>query len=157
MSVVLRDANPLDAGAMAGILHGFNCETEWMPDLHSGAEALSFCGSMIERGWVRVAEHLGRVAGFCARDGGDIVALYVRSDLRGQGIGRALLQEAQTCQPELALWTFVANTGAQRFYERAGFHCVRRGDGSRNDEGFPDLFYEWRAAGQAQERTSHVA
>jgi hypothetical protein len=40
-------------------------------------------------------------------------------------------------------WTFVSNEGAQRFYRRHGFHEVERTDGTRNEEGAPDILFAW--------------
>jgi ribosomal protein S18 acetylase RimI-like enzyme len=63
---------------------------------------------------------------------------------RGQGIGSDLLRQAQAAAPALTLWTFQANTGAQRFYLRHGFREALRTQGEANDEGLPDIRYEWQ-------------
>lgn len=141
----LRAAHPLDAGVLGQILHGFAAETDWMPDLHSKAETIAYCGSMIDRNWVSVAEQDGRPAAFLARDGAVIHALYVQPAARGQGLGRALLSGAKAQTDRLELWTFQANHGAQRFYMREGFIEMRRTDGAGNDERLPDILFGWRA------------
>ena len=46
----------------------------------------------------------------------------------------------------LSLYTFQVNDGARRFYERHGFVVAALGDGSDNEEGQPDIRYEWRPA-----------
>lgn len=145
MSVELRAARSTDAGAIGDILHAFNRDTAWMPDLHSAAETLSFCGTMIDRGWVTVAVVAGSVRGFIARDGAEICSLYVAQGDTGQGIGRHLLEAAKRDAERLELRTFVANTGAQRFYLRHGFVEAGRGDGQRNDENLPDIAYVWES------------
>lgn len=43
----------------------------------------------------------------------------------------------------LRLWTFVSNERTQRFYLRRGFREVERTDGSRSEEGSPDIQYAW--------------
>jgi hypothetical protein len=43
----------------------------------------------------------------------------------------------------LRLWTFQANAGARRFYERHGFGATEFTAGD-NEEGAPDIRYEWR-------------
>ncbi|MFE9853014.1 GNAT family N-acetyltransferase [Streptomyces sp. NPDC005576] len=59
-------------------------------------------------------------------EGGELYTLYVRPDRTGAGTGGALLAEimgraAADGFPTLALWVLRENTGARRFYERAGF------------------------------------
>lgn len=146
MSWVLRAADPLDAGAVGGILADWAGQTDWMPQLYSGAEVIGFAGQMIDRGWVTLACSSGGrdVLGFLARDGCVVHALYVAR--RGQGIGGALIAQAQAEVSDLSLRCFAANRGAQRFYERQGFFVVDRGDGAENDEGLPDIGYQWRRA-----------
>lgn len=147
---MIRPAQPTDAGAVAAILSQFIDTTDWMPRLYTRAEELSFAGLMVDRGWVDVAEPEGPgrgVAGFMARHSGFIHALYVARDHRGKGIGARLLDHAKAEAATLELHTFQANTGAQRFYARAGFREVGRGDGrgdgSVNDEGLPDIRLIW--------------
>lgn len=142
---ILRAARSTDAGKIAEILHRFEVDTPWMPKQHTGAEAISFCGTMIDRGWVTIAQIDGRVEGFLALEGAEICALYVRDTARGQGLGRLLLDCAKSVQSPLQLWTFAANEGAQRFYLREGFVEQSRTDGAGNDEGLPDIQYIWPA------------
>lgn len=146
MTIDLRNARSTDAGKIAEILHRFEMETPWMPKQHSGAEAVAFCGAMIDRGWVTVAHDGSQVLGFLARDGAEICALYVMPQVCGQGIGKRLLDVAKSAEARLTLWTFQANEGAQRFYLREGFTEQQRSDGSRNDEGLPDIAYLWSQA-----------
>ncbi|KIC50465.1 GNAT family N-acetyltransferase [Tateyamaria sp. ANG-S1] len=143
----LRPAQPTDAGAVGAILSGFIDCTAWMPRIHTRAEDLSFAGHMIERGWVTVAEQSGQICAFSARNGADVHALYVDAGAQGQGIGADLLAEMQAASDHLTLWTFETNTGAQRFYLRHGFVEVERTDGVRNDEGLPDIRYDWYKEG----------
>ena len=71
--------------------------------------------------------------------------LYVRSDLKGQGIGSLLLDVVEATHPEgFELWVFESNTGARRLYERRGLVVVERTDGSGNEEKSPDLRMAWR-------------
>ena len=100
-----------------------------------------------------VAERGGAVAGFLAVDGeGFVAGLYVAGPARGQGVGTALVEAAKAARPEgLTLWTFVANAGARRFYARHGFVEAGRTDGE-NDEGLPDIRFDWRARGVTRRR-----
>jgi GNAT superfamily N-acetyltransferase len=147
---VIRPAQPTDAGAVAAILSHFIDTTDWMPRLYTRAEELSFAGIMVDRGWVLVVTPEGNgaeIAGFMALDAGFIHALYVAQAQRGQGVGQRLLNHAKAVSNRLELNTFQANTGAQRFYARASFREVGRGDGcgqgSVNDEGLPDIRLIW--------------
>ena len=140
----LRAATPLDAGRVGEILSGFIDGTEWMPRVHTRAEDLAHAGDLIARGWVTVVEKEGTVKGFLAQDRSVIQSLYIVPDAQGQGYGTALLMRAQERADLLTLWTFEANRGAQRFYERHGFTERQRTDGAGNDEGLPDIEYEWR-------------
>jgi GNAT superfamily N-acetyltransferase len=140
----LRMARDLDAGAVGAILSEFVDTSDWMPRIHTRAEDIAHAARMIELGRVHMAEDKGTVVGFCARNGYDLDALYVIAEKRGQGVGAALLRHAQSAVDRLELWTFQANTGAQRFYLRHGFVEVQRTDGSGNDEGLPDIQYEWQ-------------
>ncbi|WP_370400790.1 GNAT family N-acetyltransferase [Sulfitobacter sp. JB4-11] len=140
----VRAARSTDAGAVGAILSEFIDTTEWMPRVHTRAEDLSFAGMMIARGWVSVAEEQGAVVGFAACDGVDLNALYVARQARGRGVGSRLLHAVMSDRKALELWTFEANTGAQRFYARHGFVEVARTDGARNDEQLPDIRYVWK-------------
>ena len=67
--------------------------------------------------------------------------------MTGPGLGTRLLDRAKAERPDgLDLWTFQANTGARRFYERHGFVEVARTDGD-NEEGAPDVRLAWRSDG----------
>ncbi|NIZ61798.1 GNAT family N-acetyltransferase [Sedimentitalea sp. CY04] len=143
MSCVIRPAHSGDVRATAEIVHQFQEETAWMPKLYSLEEVVGFCRAMIDRGWVIVAQSQGRVVGFLARDQEEVCSLYLLSNERGNGFGRALLASAKASSPRLLLRTFVANEAAQRFYHRQGFIEIGRGDGSTNEEELPDIYLQW--------------
>jgi ribosomal protein S18 acetylase RimI-like enzyme len=46
----------------------------------------------------------------------------------------------------MRLYAFQRNTRARGFYERRGFVAVEFGDGSGNEEGEPDVLYQWTPA-----------
>ncbi|MBW4981939.1 GNAT family N-acetyltransferase [Mameliella sp. CS4] len=123
----------------------------WKPRLHSAAQDIAHVGTLIDRGWVTVAELGPEVAGFLAREGYEIHALFVAGWAQGRRLGSALLEQAKTQADRLELWTFQQNEGAQRFYLRHGFAETRRTNGD-NEEGLPDIHYLWRRdAGALQE------
>ncbi|NOC46552.1 GNAT family N-acetyltransferase [Ruegeria sp. HKCCD7559] len=145
MTTILRRARPTDAGTIGSILHGFVLENDWMPELHSCAETIAFCGRMIDLEWVTVAETEAGVVGFLALDGREIHSLYLDASVRGRGIGRQLLDHAKSARSELSLYAFQNNARACRFYERNGFAEVARSDGADNDENLPDIRFVWRS------------
>lgn len=146
----LRPARSTDAGKVGGILTEFVAETDWMPKLHTGAEDIRFAGHMIDRGWVTVAVQNDTICGFSARDGVEVNCLYIASNTRGQGCGRALLDAMKTQSDTLDLWTFQANQPAQKFYQKHDFTEVERTDGATTDEKLPDIRYRWQKQRSAQ-------
>jgi GNAT superfamily N-acetyltransferase len=68
----------------------------------------------------------------------------------GRGIGAVLLAHAlRSLAPPVRLYTFQANAGARRFYERHGFAAIEFSDGQANEERRPDVLYEFAAPGNA--------
>ena len=66
--------------------------------------------------------------------------------LVNQGIGTLLLTHAmRTLALPICLYTFQANTGARRFYERYGFVPMEFTDGQANEERCPDVLYKLQA------------
>lgn len=92
---------------------------------------------------VWVAESDGAVIALLALHGDWIEHLYVDPDRVGAGVGSALLDVAKRERPGgLRLWTFEANAGARRFYERHGLTPTATTAGD-NEEGAPDIHYVW--------------
>lgn len=85
----------------------------------------------------------GQIVGLLVLAGDWIDQLYLAPGWTGHGVGSRLLRIAKQVRPSgLQLWTFQANTGARRFYERHGFVAREETDGA-NEEGAPDVRYEW--------------
>jgi GNAT superfamily N-acetyltransferase len=116
--------------------------------VHTDAEVHEWFGVHVVRRcelWL-ADDGTSRLAGILALDGEWVDQLYVDPDRTGAGIGSRLLAVAKRERPHgLRLWTFASNTGAQRFYERHGFVAVDRTDGRGNEEGAPDILYEYRS------------
>lgn len=145
MKLSIQVATPKDADECAAILTHWIDHTAWMPRVHTPDDERAFLRDLIKRGWVTVALQDGTLAGFLASDGPEIHALYLAKDMRAKGIGSKMLEQAKQAQDALFLWTFQANLPAQGFYLRQGFREVARTDGTGNDEGLPDIRYEWSA------------
>jgi len=130
----IRRAGPEDAGALGKILSDWIDATSWMPQLYSREGNRSFVAGLIDG--VEVLTEAG-ARGFIACESGEVRALYLAPEVRGRGLGSALL--AGLGDRALTLWTFEANTGAIAFYRRAGFVEIARSDGARNEENLPDI------------------
>jgi ribosomal protein S18 acetylase RimI-like enzyme len=90
-----------------------------------------------------VAEQDGRVVAVLVLRGESLDQLYVHPDRQREGIGSRLLSHAKRRRRRLRLHTFESNEPARAFYEKHGFRAVAFGDGTANDEGAPDILYEW--------------
>jgi GNAT superfamily N-acetyltransferase len=91
-----------------------------------------------------VADFRSEIGALMVLDNEWIDQLYVDPALTGRGIGGALLARAIQLRPTgLKLWTFQRNVRARSFYEAQGFAVVGSTTGD-NEEGAPDVCYEWR-------------
>ncbi|MEM7731737.1 MAG: GNAT family N-acetyltransferase [Pseudomonadota bacterium] len=84
------------------------------------------------------------IAGFMTFDQSRIEHLYLEPAETRQGLGSQLLEFAKSGRRLLSLYCFAENHAACRFYEYHGFKAVAHGEGSKNEEGAPDILYEWR-------------
>ncbi|MHC4550805.1 MAG: GNAT family N-acetyltransferase [Planctomycetota bacterium] len=115
-------------------------------DPHPCEEQLAYLERKVvpeNRVLVVVEEASSDVVGFLAVNQEQIAQLYVHVDYQGRGIGSSLLRYAKEhSHGRLRLFTFEANTDAQRFYERRGFKVIARG--FEEAWQLADLEYEWR-------------
>jgi ribosomal protein S18 acetylase RimI-like enzyme len=145
---MIRRATPEDAGEIAATFTAsFETLLTFLPNLHTREEHRHFINEIVpvdHELWV--AEEDGRVVALAAIGESTLGHLYVRPDYQGRGIGSALLDKTKELRPDgFTLWTFPQNERACRFYERHGLRAITHGDGSGNEEGLPDVQYEWRA------------
>lgn len=78
-------------------------------------------------------------------NGEELDQLYLLPGHFRRGLGSLLLDKARERSPaRLCLFTFQRNQAARAFYERHSFRIVDVNDGERNEEGEPDVLYEWR-------------
>ncbi len=147
----LRPATAEDAPTVA-LVHraAFGQALWWIPRLHTPEEDLAFFTTVVTEQQALVVESGGVVVGFSAYDTGWLNQLYVAPDHQNLGIGSRLLDEVKLAHQDqhptgrLSLWTFQANSGARRFYERHQFEAVEFTEGAGNEEREPDVRYEWR-------------
>ena len=151
--ILFRAATLYDADAVADVyLASRRAFLPFAPPVHSDDSVRQhFASTVVPAGSVTVAVARcgdGPVVGMMAvsQSGGIgwIDHLYLLPSAVGRGIGTRLLEQAKSVLGSpICLYTFQANLGARRFYERHGFHVVAFGDGSHNEERCPDVLYQW--------------
>jgi GNAT superfamily N-acetyltransferase len=147
--VSVRVAVPEDGPAIAALYTAARVAAvpQMPPALHTAEEDVAFLSGRLEddevTGWV--AEAGGEVLGFALCTPTFLDGLYIRPDLKGQGIGSLLLDVVEATHPDgYELWVFESNTGARRLYQRRGLVEVEYTDGSGNEEKAPDVRMAWR-------------
>ncbi len=128
---------------LAAILWSFTRDTPWLPQVRSRRTDLGLLTKVVRRGWVRLIRDGRGPAGFIARDGARVHAIYVHPRARGKGLGRLLLDDAKSCADRLELYVVQANKPARQFYAAQGFAEVSRSSGVGNDENLPDILMVW--------------
>lgn len=124
----------------------------YAPAAHSDDEIRAWVARLlVPTGGVTVAELDGRVAAAMATERAEalswITQMAVDPALVGRGVGSLLLVRAiSTLALPIRLYTFQANVGARRFYERHGFVVKQFSDGQGNEERCPDVLYELSAS-----------
>ncbi|MFT2110103.1 GNAT family N-acetyltransferase [Marinomonas sp. 2405UD68-3] len=68
-----------------------------------------------------VAEIDGKVEGFIALMGNEVGAVFLQPELHGKGIGKALMNKAQSLHDELEVEVFKVNAIGTAFYAKYGF------------------------------------
>jgi GNAT superfamily N-acetyltransferase len=151
VETVFRAATAADAARVAEVyLASRKAFLPYAPLAHADADVRRWVADvLIPTGGVTVAVEQGEIVGMMAlaRDGehGWIEQLYLDPSAVARGLGAALLERAKReFGAPIHLYTFQANVGARRFYERHGFRVLAFGDGSGNEEACPDVLYEWR-------------
>jgi len=142
--MIVRRATSVDAEDAARVFTASFASMTFVPKMHSSEEDRAFVRQQIADKEVWVAEHGDRILGLACWYDGWLEQLYVDPAHHNSGTGTALLTHVKKEHPKgLQLWTFQANAGARRFYERHGFVAVEFTDGSGNEENTPDVRYVW--------------
>lgn len=148
MPLILRRATSADATELTEVyLRSRNTLASYAPLAHSEAAVRDWVANiLIPTGSVTVAVNNDRLVGMAAHSIVDGVAwldqLYVCPQFKRQGIGTSLLKSVKSqTDGKLQLYTFQMNHDAAAFYERHGFVAIAYSDGSRNEEGCPDVLY----------------
>ncbi len=145
MTVRIREAEPKDAEAIAGVhvrswqaAYRGQLTDDYLDGLSVQERVEQHRGALASPGERRtwVAEEGGRVVGFAvtgpSQDAdadertGELYAIYLEPDRFGSGIGKTLSDHAVADLRErgfrtATLWVLETNDGARRFYEREGW------------------------------------
>jgi len=155
LKIALRAAADSDAPAVAGVLIASRAAfIPYAPMAHSPFDVRQWVrGTLIPGGGVTVACVSGAVVGVLATSESEGVAwidqLYVSPGFVGQRVGSLLLGHAlASLARPVRLYTFQANAGARRFYERHGFSAIEFTDGRANEEQCPDVLFELAAGAE---------
>jgi len=146
MPTTIRRAADADAEETASVFTASFASMTFVPKLHSAEEDREFVRGLIVDKETWIAVRNGRVVGLACVDGGWLEHLYVHPSRHNTGTGTKLFQRLTAEHPNgFQFWTFQANAGARRFYERHGCALVRLTDGAGNEEKTPDALYVWPA------------
>jgi GNAT superfamily N-acetyltransferase len=147
--VSVRRAGPEDGAVIASVYTAARIAAvpQMPPALHTAEEDVWFftrrLGDDEVTAWV--AEAGPQVLGFALCTPTFLDGIYIRPDLKGQGLGSLLLDVVEATHPDgYELWVFASNTGARRLYQRRGLIEVEHTDGSGNEEKAPDVRMAWR-------------
>lgn len=142
--IALRTATRADSGQIAELFAVSRRLLTFLPDLHTIEEDRHFVRDhMLPDYRVTVAERDGRIVGFMAELEGWIEHLYIDANELRSGVGRVLIEAAQSRNETLQLWCFADNLRGRAFYERMGFEAVKFTDGASNEAKAPDIMYLW--------------
>jgi ribosomal protein S18 acetylase RimI-like enzyme len=147
----IRTAEEADAAAIARIhMTSRSATMPYLPPQQRSHEQVTHWVRDVLLGqcriWVAVRD--AELMGYAALDGDMLEDLYLRPDVRRQGIGTLLLDEVRRHSPDgVSLHVFQQNTDARAFYERHGFTVFDTSDGDRNMENLPDMTLRWTPDG----------
>ncbi|MGW3495355.1 N-acetyltransferase family protein [Streptomyces sp. NPDC001020] len=143
----IRLATAADAAVIAHIHMASRAATmPYLPPQRRGREQVTrwVQDALLKTCRVWVAAREEEVLGYAALEGDMLESLYLRPDVRRQGIGTLLLDEVlRHSQDGLSLHVFQQNTDARAFYEHHGFRVLGTSDGSGNMENLPDMTLRW--------------
>ena len=140
--MIVRRATIADADRAAKVFTASFAGMGFVPKIHDAEEDRVFVRGLIANKEVWLAERDGLIVGLACWHDGWLEQLYVDPAHHNCGAGTLLLKHVLHQHPgPLQLWTFQANTGARRFYERHGFVAVKFTAGAHNEEQTADVRY----------------
>lgn len=95
--------------------------------------------------YVYIDECKNEIEGFVGMDQEYIAGIFVRKEVRSEGIGKALLDFVKEKKQELTLNVYRKNERAVRFYEREEFQIIDRTVDKSTDE--KEYLMKWKGKG----------
>jgi ribosomal protein S18 acetylase RimI-like enzyme len=147
----LRRATGSDADEVAAVyVRSRQQAAPYIPGMaHTLADVRDWFASIVlveHEVWVAVIA--GRIVGLTVLRGNSLDQLYVLPEHQGRGVGSRLLDQVKRARGTLRLHAFQSNEPAREFYEKRGFRAIAFGDGTGNEDGAPDVLYEWKKGGK---------
>jgi ribosomal protein S18 acetylase RimI-like enzyme len=145
--VAIRRAGAGDAAAVADVyLTSRRQAAAHIPRvMHTDDEVCKWFASIVlvqHEVWVAAIGE--RIVAMMVLRGDSMDQLYVLPEHQRCGVGTRLVAQAKRLRRALRLYAFQSNEPAREFYEKHGFKAIAFGDGSANEEGAPDVLYEWK-------------
>jgi ribosomal protein S18 acetylase RimI-like enzyme len=146
MKVLISEVHAEDSAAIAEIhMTARRGSMPYLPQLHSDEETHEWFVRRVRdlQAAFWIARCDGQIVGYMFLYQDKLDDLYVKPGWQGRGIGSLLVAKAKSLSPQrLELSTFQQNLRARAFYEAQGFRPIGCTDG-QNQEGVPDVQYEW--------------
>ena len=140
----IRRARAHEAAAVAEVLLRSRRAAEIPPAVHGDDEVRHWVAEvLLPQSEVWVTLEGPELAGMIALDGEWVDQLYILPEHQRKGHGSLLLDLAKQQRDSLALWVFISNVSAQRFYEAHGFVQVGAVSDD-NEEHAPAVRYQWK-------------
>ena len=123
---MIRRLQKIDIDAVSGIWLDSNRDThDFIPTEYWESNFLLVKEMLLQAEvYVYMDERKNRIEGFVGLDQEYIAGIFVRKEVRSEGIGKALLDFVKGKKQELTLNVYKKNERAVRFYERERFHVV---------------------------------
>ncbi|MEO0750868.1 MAG: GNAT family N-acetyltransferase [Pseudomonadota bacterium] len=144
----IRRAQHDDAARLGEIfVASRNAALPFLTETHNADDMKAWIAHvLVPGGSTWVACHHRNILGFMTLAGDVVDHLYLDPVETGRGIGSRLIAFAKTQSPQrLTLFCFAENHAARRFYTAHDFKPIAFRDGSSNEEGAPDIEYQWRS------------
>lgn len=140
---MIRAAQPHDLPVLSALWLDTNLEAHAFIDAAYFTDRLSLVTMALTRAEIYICTDTDSlIRGFIGLNGDEVAGLFVRQGCRGAGVGKALLDKAQSLRTRLTLSVYDLNPRALQFYVREGFKSVRHGYDEDSHAYFTELTWK---------------